>query len=117
MELKTRSLTAARAFYVDQLGLRVVQEASAIKLLALTAGGLRLSIFETDAAIADHAAHVIYRTDDLEKMRAELSARGVTFEGEVREAPGFMRYLVTRDPDGRPVEIAQYLREPLTPWP
>jgi catechol 2,3-dioxygenase-like lactoylglutathione lyase family enzyme len=114
VEMKTRSLAATRSFYVDRLGLRVVQESEG--LLALLAGTLRISIFETGDVGAEHAMHVIFRVDDLDEARRNLGERGVHFEGGRHHASGFMDYLVTRDPDGRPVEIAQYLRDPMKPF-
>ena len=115
VEMKTRSLAASRMFYADQLGLQVVQESRG--LIALLAGGLRISIFEADQVGDEHWMHVIFRVGDLAAAKRVLEGRGVRFEGGFRHAPGFMDYLVARDPDGRPVEIARYLRDPMKPFP
>ena len=116
-EIHVHSLHAAQAFYVDTLGLEVLQSMPEIKLLAVKAGAVRLSIFE-DAKAADIEAaclsggHVIFRTDDLIKTITALQSKGVSVGG-VSEAPGFMRYIQLHDPSGNVIEIAQYLRDPL----
>ena len=53
------------------------------------------------------------RTNDLDSVITELTARGVKFEGEVQTAPGFMRYVALLDPDGNELHIAQYDGDPL----
>lgn len=112
--LWTTSLAAARDFYVGKLGLAVLQEMPAIKLLAVRAGDVRISIFEGEVTPSGTpAANFILRTGDLDATIRRLEARGVVAEGGIREAPGFMRYILIRDPDGHPVEIAEYLRDPL----
>jgi catechol 2,3-dioxygenase-like lactoylglutathione lyase family enzyme len=115
VELRVRDLPAARRFYVEQLGLAVLQETPALGLLALRAGGMRLSIFG-DAATPVGAAsvHLVLATPDLERTVHELAARGIDVDGMI-EAPGFCRYVQTHDPEGHLVEIAQYLRDPLAP--
>jgi catechol 2,3-dioxygenase-like lactoylglutathione lyase family enzyme len=114
IEVHVTDLAAARHFYVEQLGMAVLQQAPAIALLAVKAGGIRVSIFG-DRAAADQAGptHLVLGTIDLDREIGRLQARGVVFEEPVIEAPGFCRFIQTRDPDGNLVEIAQYLRDPL----
>lgn len=114
VELHVTNLDAARHFYVDQLGLAVLQETPAIRLLALRVGNLRVSIFG-DATNPGGAGrvHLVLGTEDIEGTVDKLMRRGVTFAGPVADAPGFCRFVQTHDPDGNLVEIAQYLRDPL----
>jgi catechol 2,3-dioxygenase-like lactoylglutathione lyase family enzyme len=114
VELHVVDLATARKFYVDQLGLAVLQETPPISLLAVRAGNIRLSIFgDRKRAHQGSRLHIVLGTSDLERQIAILDARGVEFDGPVVEAPGFCRFVQTRDPDGNLVEIAQYLRDPL----
>jgi catechol 2,3-dioxygenase-like lactoylglutathione lyase family enzyme len=116
-EIRVHSLEAAKAFYVEVLGLEILQEAPAIRLLAVRAGAVRISIF-ADAAAADTevasaaGGHVIFRTPSLARTIDRLRRAGIDVP-EVSEAPGFMRYVALRDPSGNLVEIAEYLRDPL----
>jgi predicted enzyme related to lactoylglutathione lyase len=114
VELHVSDLNAARRFYVDQLGLEILQETPAINLLAVRAGTLRLSIFGMEAAPSGPGpVHVVLTSLDLDRTVKQMQERGVIFAGAVIEAPGFCRYVQTRDPAGNLVGIAQYLRDPL----
>ena len=115
-ELSVSDLDRARAFYVGGLGLEVLDEVPAIGLLAVRAGGVRLSMFADPDARAG-TAHVVFRTDDLDETVRVLGDRGVTFAGDIQLAPGFCRFVAAADPDGNLVEFAQYLRDPLRPNP
>jgi catechol 2,3-dioxygenase-like lactoylglutathione lyase family enzyme len=118
VEVHVSDIEKAREFYVRQLGLEVLKEIPTLHLLALKAGGVRISIFggyePNEAPFAKKAStHIIFRTDDLDATIHELESRGVVFIGQVFEAPGFIRDISTLDPDGNVVEIAEYLRDPL----
>lgn len=113
-ELHVRDLASARHFYVDQLGLPVLQETAAINLLAVRAGTARLSIFgdRTDRGETGWTQFTL-GTHDIDATITELRARGIAVHGQPIEAPGFMRFVIVRDPEGNTVGIAQYLRDPL----
>jgi glyoxylase I family protein len=118
VEIHVSSLENAKDFYINKLGLEVLEENTSLNLIALKAGGVRVSIFggyEPDKNPFERkvSTHIIFRTDDLEKTIEELTKRGVVFKGEIFEAPGFIRDIITADPDGNIIEIAQYLRNPL----
>lgn len=119
VEVHVTSLDAAREFYVDKLGLPVLDDLPELSLLAVRAGPVRISIFggfdplaEGDTAKA--GTHLIFRTHDLERTIEKLRGRGIEFTGEIVEAGGFIRDIATIDPDGNVVEFAQYLRDPLS---
>lgn len=120
LEVTVSSLVKARQFYVDTLGLEVLEENPAIPLLALRAGHVRISIFQrpgTSASGAHQPVHFVLKTDDIEKSYKLLTQRGVVFTSGITEAPGFIRFITTHDPDGNLIEIGQYLRDPLAPKP
>jgi catechol 2,3-dioxygenase-like lactoylglutathione lyase family enzyme len=118
VEVHVSSIEKSKEFYVGKLGLEVLEEIPALNLIALKAGGVRISIFggyEPNANPFEKRAstHVIFRTANLEHTVEELKAKGVEFKGEIFEAPGFIRDIATTDPDGNVIELAQYLRDPL----
>lgn len=118
-EVHVTSIDKVRDFYVNKLGLPVIDDMPELKLLALKAGPVRISIFggyepKTDGHEHRCGCHMIFRTENLDQTIKELSARGVEFTGQVVEAGGFIRDIATVDPDGNVIEIAEYLRDPLT---
>ena len=118
VEVHVSSLDNARAFYVDKLGLEVIEETPTLNLFSVRAGGVRISIFggyepNTNPFEKKASTHIIFRTDNIEQTIERLKKRGVEFKGEIFEAPGFIRDIATTDPDGNVIEIAQYLRDPL----
>ncbi len=118
IEVHVSSLDKAREFYVDKLGLEVIEETPALNLFSVKAGGVRISIFggyepNTNPFEKKASTHIIFRTENIEQTIEELKKRGVEFKGEIFEAPGFIRDIATTDPDGNIIEIAQYLRDPL----
>ena len=115
LELHVPDVSAARTFYVDQLGLSILQDTPAIHLLAVRAGNMRLSIFGDAEAPGPGPSHLVLATLDLDRTITELVERGVTMSGPTHEAPGFCRYVQMRDPAGNLVEVTQYLRDPLVP--
>jgi glyoxylase I family protein len=120
VEIHVSSLAKAREFYIEKLGLELIDEIPALNLIAVRSGNVRISIFggyEHDPAPSPNrvGTHIIFRTEDLEQAIRELESRGVVFTNKIAEAPGFIRDIATADPDGNRIEIAQYLRDPLTP--
>jgi len=118
VEIHVSSIAAAREFYVDKLGLELIDDIPALNLIAVRAGGVRISLFggyEPDPSPASNrvGTHIILRTANLEQAIGELERRGVIFSEGIVEAPGFIRDIATTDPDGNRIEIAQYLRDPL----
>ena len=113
--VRLTDLALAREFYVDKLGLEVIEEYPT--MVAVRAGSVRFSIFAGGKAHGadedDPPSTMILGTKDLDATMQELSSRGIEFDGEVQTAPGFMRYISLLDPDGNQLYIAQYLGDPL----
>src|SRR5262249_19246681 len=81
--LYVRDLAAARAFYSDTLGLRVIEEdADAVKY---DAGRAILALNRADDYAIDlpdrrdNSTDIVFLVDDLDAVRAGLEARGVSF--------------------------------------
>ena len=118
IEVHVSSIDEAKIFYVDKLGLKLIEAMPSLNLFSVKAGAVRISVFggyEPKPEGADKRAgtHMIFRTDNIEETIEALKAKGVEFDGDLYEAPGFIRGIATRDPDGNVIEIAQYLRDPL----
>lgn len=115
-ELHVRDLGAAKHFYVDQLGLPVIQETPAMKLIAVRAGKSRISIFgdRTDQGGAG-PSQIILAVRDVDQAVADLEAKGVRMEGPPATAGSFLRFVTTLDPDGNTVAISEYFRDPIAP--
>lgn len=117
-EIHVHSLNEAKFFYIDALGLELLQDAPAIQMIAVKAGSVRISIF-ADATIDDiggataAGGHIIFRTMDIDATITRLRIAGVAVPDKIAEAPGFMRYIAVRDPSGNLLEIAEYQRDPL----
>ena len=115
--IHVHSLEEARAFYVDKLGFEILRYAPEIKVLAVRAGNIRLSMIADiskveSAACASVGGSIIFRTDDLDETIATLTGLGIDVPAPTI-ASDLMRYVVVHDPSGNPVQIAQYMRDPL----
>jgi len=113
--LSVSDIDEAVDFYLTKLGLILIE--SYPKFFAVRAGDVRFSVFlggkKRDSGNEEGApAVVMLRTEDLDAKIAELKGRGVVFEGDVMEAPKFMRYISLLDPDGNQLYVAQYLGDP-----
>ncbi len=122
IEIPVSSIEHAKDFYVNKLGLQIIEENEAIQLLALVAGNVRLSIFGGFKAVINRdlqhvGTHIVLSTDDIEKAFSALKGNSIIFDKGIVEVPGFLKYISTNDPDGNVIEIAEYLRDPLKPKP
>jgi catechol 2,3-dioxygenase-like lactoylglutathione lyase family enzyme len=116
--IASSDLARSRAFYADALELPVIEDHPA--MFAVAAGSVRFTVtggghMLDDEPDMDPNTTLLLRTSDLEATVAELSAKGVTFLGEIQEAPGFMKHIALLDPDNNLLYIGQYLRDPLQP--
>ena len=115
-ELHVADLAAARRFYVDQLGLPILQETPAMALLAVRVGRSRMSIFgNRTGPAAPGPSQIILAVADIEQTVAELAARGIAVSGPPVTAGTFLKFVTVTDPDGNAVAFSQYLRDPVVP--
>lgn len=113
LELHVRDLDTARHFYVDQLGLEPLQETPAMRLLAVRAGNIRLSIFAREDAPAPGPSQLILATPDLDASIARLAAAGLAVDGPPVTAGTFLRFVTVHDPEGNRIALSEYYRDPL----
>ena len=116
--LNASDVKASRAFYIDTLEHPLIEEHP--QMFSFKAGSVRFSVFPGGAKLDMKAeqgpnAMIVLCTTHLEEEMERLQKKGVSFAGEIKTAPGFMRFVEFVDPDNNPLCLAQYLRDPLQP--
>jgi catechol 2,3-dioxygenase-like lactoylglutathione lyase family enzyme len=84
--IPVQDVAAVRAFYEDQLGLKVVEDRPD-GLAFECAEGTQLFVFPSSGASDGSFTQASWECDDLEAEMANLRSRGVTFE--TYDMPGF----------------------------
>jgi len=104
--LGVREMPAALAFYRDKLGLAVIMQESGLALLQCGAVMLGLSRGHTQSAphIAG-ATEVVFRVDNLRAAHRALTAQGISFLSEPRQATPSDWVAHFRDVDGHLLSI------------
>lgn len=100
----------ATAFYRDALGLPL--QFAMAGMAFFDAGGVRLMLTKPSSAEFDHRNSVLYfEVSDCERAYAEMTARGVTFEGPPhlvgKTATHEMWMAFLRDPEGNVLAISE----------
>ena len=106
----TKDMNAGVAFYRDVLGLNVRTRAGD-DWAEFDVGGTTVALhggYEGHAPPTDGAT-VVFECDDLDQTMRALSERGVTFDGEVNEVPGYGRFVSFRDPSGNLLQVFEAL--------
>ena len=96
----TQDLQRAKSFYTETLGLEVETEGESDMELRL--GQVTLDVFDPSSIgqpFAPSPAGVALRVPDVDAARAELEARGVTFDGETI-VTDVCKQAWFKDPDG-----------------
>lgn len=84
--LPAQDLDRARAFYSEKLGLDPVDERPGGLLYRV--GGCEFALFASTGAPSGTHTQMGFEVPDIEATVAELSARGVVFEGPIAEVEG-----------------------------
>ena len=115
--LNASDLERAKDFYLSKLGCPLLEDSG--HMFAFRAGDVRFSVFGGGKKLSldedGPNASVIFCTEDVEPSVTELRAKGVCFEGEIQDAPGFMKFIVMLDPDNNMHYLGQYSSDPLAP--
>jgi catechol 2,3-dioxygenase-like lactoylglutathione lyase family enzyme len=96
----TRDIARAKAFYAGTLGLEVESEGASD--LELRCGQVTLDVFDPSSigqAFAPSPAGLALRVEDVDAARAELEAKGVSFDGETI-VTSVCKQAWFKDPDG-----------------
>jgi catechol 2,3-dioxygenase-like lactoylglutathione lyase family enzyme len=105
------NLAAARQFYVDTLGLKLVKKTA--DWLVLDVSGNQFILMAGARPISRQGAYgsecatvLCLLSDDIDKDYETLAAKGVRFFSEVNSVPEG-RYVAFQDPDGNLLELIQ----------
>lgn len=106
--LRTNRLDAMEAWYVEVLGVRIVETEPRARFLRLDDEHHRIALVDTGPLVARRddvpgMAHVAFAVDDLEAERARLASKRIVPSRVVDH--GFTRSLYYVDPDGNEVEL------------
>ncbi|MFL5944810.1 MAG: VOC family protein [Gaiellaceae bacterium] len=96
----TQDISRARQFYGDTLGLPVETEGE--NDLEFTLGQVTLDVFNPSSIgqeFAPSPAGIAIRVPDVARVREELEAKGVQFDGEIVDT-GVCHFAFFKDPDG-----------------
>jgi catechol 2,3-dioxygenase len=101
-------LGRAVEFYEGVLGLRLLRR-DADNWAEFDAGGRRFALHSAveGQALTPGGATAVFKVDDLDRAKRELSSRGVEF-GHEGDVAGYARFASFDDPDGNPVELIEY---------
>ena len=101
-------LGRAVAFYEGVLGLRLLRRESD-QWAEFDAGGRRFALHSAaeGQSLTPGGATAVFSVADLDRAKAELSARGVRF-GHEGDVAGYARFASFTDPDGNTVQLIEY---------
>jgi predicted enzyme related to lactoylglutathione lyase len=112
--ISVTNMKRARAFFVDKLGLTIMQDTPEYGWMELMGkdGGCALGV-GAESGNTDlkpgHNAIVTFSVDNIEKTKAELASKGVTIVGDIIEVPGHIKMLFIKDEDGNFFQVCQPL--------
>jgi catechol 2,3-dioxygenase-like lactoylglutathione lyase family enzyme len=104
--LGVRDVPAALAFYRDKLGLAVIMQESQLALVQ--SGAVMLGLSRGHAQSAPHiagATEVVFRVDNVRAAHRALTAHGISFLSEPRQATPSDWVAHFRDVDGHLLSI------------
>jgi catechol 2,3-dioxygenase-like lactoylglutathione lyase family enzyme len=96
----TQDIPRAKTFYGETLGLPIETEGE--NDLEFTLGQVTLDVFNPSSVgqeFTPSAAGIAIRVADVAQARAELEAKGVTFDGDIIDT-GVCHFAFFKDPDG-----------------
>ena len=103
-----RDLDRSVAFYRDVLGLPVLK-VEAGRWAEFDAAGRRFALHAAAPGqpVRPGGATAVFAVGDLDRAKAELGARGVSF-GHEGDVAGYARFATFTDPDDNPVQLIEY---------
>jgi len=110
LDYTTHNLDAVKRFYTDLLGFKKYDHDTSFNYLMVQTGqssslGFMPPMPEMPSTPAKEAT-LYFMVKDVDKAYAQLSSRGVMFEGPPADQPWGHRTVSTMDPDGRRVMLA-----------
>ena len=112
--IRVRDLEAALAFYTGFIGLRETKrkpigDEATLVFLSDESDSYQIELTHnhgtTDYELGNQFGHLAFATDDLEKLIADVEARGWWYRRSRPEMSS--KYIFVKDPDGYDVEILE----------
>ena len=116
VDYTTHSIEDVRRFYTDVLGFREFQYDPTFQYLSVqTASGSSLGFMPPRPGPPEQwrpprEPAIYLLVDDVDQVHRDLLAKGVTFQQEPIDMPWGHRVAMLRDPEGRPVHLAQLIQ-------
>jgi predicted enzyme related to lactoylglutathione lyase len=100
------------AFYGDVLGLALTRRDGG-NWAEFDAGGRRFALHAAveGQPVQPGGATAVFTVEDLDRVKAELAARGVPIEHQ-GDVQGYARFASCRDPDGNTFQLIEYAGPP-----
>ena len=98
----TQDFEKASDFYENVLGLERSVQWGQMPAAEFETGSLTIAVMQSDAfglAFQNHSHPIALHVDDVGAARAELEAKGITFEGDIVDS-GVCHMAYFSDPDG-----------------
>jgi len=106
--VRAGNVVRATHFYRDTLGLEILPHHAGPPHFKV--GDMFLAVFERGASDGNSTTpQVAFEVDDIEADMATLTARGIAFEGGVRQ-DGDAHWTAFRDSEGNLLELLQFTR-------
>ncbi len=102
VSVPTRDLTTARSFYGETLGMPCSMYIAGKPFAEFETGSLTIGVIEPEKMGLDYQPsrnYIALHVDDVQKARADLEERGVSFEGDTFDT-GVCHMAFFSDPDG-----------------
>ena len=107
VSINVDNVDTARTFYVDVLGLELVDRPDlGFPGLWLRSGGQEIQLLGIETAARVKEQHLAFAVDDLGEVRRRLESHGVKISKDV-EIPGVCVQAFAHDPSGNMIEFNQ----------
>ena len=106
-----QDLDASLAWFADKLGFQEIFKVVEAGWAEVATSAEDVTIGLNQGAEGTGGSTPVFGVKDIDAARAELEAKGVTFEGETIELPGMVKLATFVDPDGNHYMFAQSLMD------
>jgi len=105
-----KDLERTLKFYTEGLGFSVDYKDEENRMAIITTNTKDCAIgFMEAEEVVPITTSTVFEVEDVEEAVRTLSARGVTFTGEIQTIPDFVKLAAFQDPDGHCFELSQTL--------
>ena len=100
-------------WFKDMLGFDLIYRADEVGWaeMASPAKGVTIGVGQNESPEGRGGTTPVFGVDSVDEARAEIEAKGVTFDGDTVEIPGMVKLATFFDPDGNTYMLAEDLSE------